>query len=41
VPLPWFAAGGDEADPGGELDALAGRIRRILDDEARRHGIDV
>jgi hypothetical protein len=43
VPLPWFlgGAGEGEGDPGGELDVLAGRIRRILDDEARRHGIDV
>lgn len=43
VPLPWFlgGAGDGEGDPGGELDVLAGRIRRILDDEVRRHGIDV
>jgi len=43
VPLPWFLGGAreGEGDPGGELDVLAGRIRRILDDEVRRHGIDV
>jgi hypothetical protein len=42
-PLPWMAgaAAAHEADPLGELDALAGQVRRILEDEVRRHGIDV
>jgi hypothetical protein len=42
-PLPWMAGAGamHEADALGELDALAGRVRRILEDEVRRHGIDV
>jgi hypothetical protein len=26
---------------GADLDALAANIKRILDEEARRHGIDV
>jgi len=42
-PLAWMAGAGavDEADALGELDDLAGRVRRILEDEVRRHGIDV
>jgi hypothetical protein len=31
----------EDAQPDDDLDALAANVQRILDREARRHGIDV
>jgi hypothetical protein len=34
-------ASAEAVSPGDELEVLAGKVKRILDAEARRHGIDV
>jgi hypothetical protein len=36
-----LAAGGDDSESGDDLGELADKIKRILNEEARRHGIDV
>jgi hypothetical protein len=40
-PVPALALAGAGLDAADDLPGLADKLRRILEDEARRHGLDV